>query len=187
MKPCTDSQILACQILTIYLPTKMKTSDYNAELDRLRLKIMNAKDSGEWSYVREAQQEMDEFLENNITDEDYDQKIRSINENISHFRREYCITSDRKPIRDAISEREAFIEKYAPKSFKLEELHNINIDGVDNRDYPDFSDAFLQDAMYEGRWLSERQVELINDNHSDWVHEHIFGNIDSYMWSDEDH
>ena len=165
----------------------MKTSDYNAELDRLRLKIMNAKDSGEWSYVREAQQEMDEFLENTISDEDYDNELEQIRIKIGNARKDYRVTSNRILIIVAIREREAFIEKYAPKLFKLEELHNINIDGVDDRDYPDFSDAFLQDAMYKGRWLSERQVELINDNHSDWVHEHIFGNIDSYMWSDEDH
>ena len=165
----------------------MTTADYNAELDRLRLKIMNAKDSRNYTLVREAQQEMDEFLENNITDEDYNNELEQIRIKIGNARKDYRVTSDRIPIRVAIHAREAFIEKYAPKSYVLSELHNVELDGVDTRDYPDFSDAYLQDAMYEGRWLSEHQINEINDNDSDWVHGHIFDNIDSYMWSDEDH
>ena len=88
--------------------------------------------------------------------------------------------------RVAIHAREAFIEKYAPKSYVLSELHNVELDGVDTRDYPDFANAFLQDAMYEGRWLSEYQINEINDKDSDWVHAKVHNNLDTYFYSDED-
>ena len=40
---------------------------------------------------------------------------------------------------------------------------NIEFEGVDNRDYPDFSDAFIVYAEYEdGTPLTEEECEALN-------------------------
>ena len=39
--------------------------------------------------------------------------------------------------------------------FDLNLIDDIEIDGIDMRDYPDFCDAFLLRATYKGKELSE--------------------------------
>jgi hypothetical protein len=52
-------------------------------------------------------------------------------------------------------------------------IEDIQIDGIDINDYPDFVDAFLGDAIWKdsGKELTDEELEDINDNHSDWVYE----------------
>ena len=53
----------------------------------------------------------------------------------------------------------------------LEELEDIEINGINTKDYPDFADAFLQDATLYGEDVPDSVIDYINDNHSDWVQE----------------
>ncbi len=48
----------------------------------------------------------------------------------------------------------------------------VVIDGVDTRDYPDFSDAYVGEAFFtDGEKLTEEQLEAVQENHADWVYE----------------
>lgn len=49
---------------------------------------------------------------------------------------------------------------------------SIEIDGVDRRDYPDFSDAYISAANYiDGTPLSDKEIEELDDQNNELVHE----------------
>lgn len=56
-------------------------------------------------------------------------------------------------------------------------ISNIQVDGVDTRDYPDFSDAYIVTADYGDREMSEEELDILNDD-GDYVweaaHDSIF-------------
>ena len=56
-------------------------------------------------------------------------------------------------------------------------IDNIEVDGIDTRDYPDFSDAFIASADYDGKPMTDEQLEELNED-SDFVYEcvqnHLF-------------
>ena len=56
--------------------------------------------------------------------------------------------------------------------FKL--VTNVSVDGVDTRDYPDFSDAFIESADYDGKPMSDEMLDEINSDHLDFVHECVY-------------
>lgn len=43
-------------------------------------------------------------------------------------------------------------------------LECIEFEGIDHSDYPDYVDAFISYAEYEGRPLTEYELEEINDD-----------------------
>ena len=48
----------------------------------------------------------------------------------------------------------------------------VQVDGVDSRDYPDFSDAFFSYAEYEnGVELSEEELSKLTDDNGDTLNE----------------
>jgi len=48
---------------------------------------------------------------------------------------------------------------------------SIEIDGIDGRDYPDFSDAFVSKANWDsGEPLSEDELNELQDQHSDLIY-----------------
>ena len=55
-------------------------------------------------------------------------------------------------------------------------ISSVEIDGIDMRDYPDFCDAFMTYAEYDGKEMTDEMIEYINDNHYDFVYEHIIDN-----------
>lgn len=56
----------------------------------------------------------------------------------------------------------------------------IEIDGVDMKDYPDFCDAYVSAALYKGEPMSEELLENLNENHSSFVYDHVFENASFY-------
>tara|TARA_R100000951_G_scaffold33959_1_gene29003 strand:- start:6723 stop:6908 length:186 start_codon:yes stop_codon:yes gene_type:complete len=56
-------------------------------------------------------------------------------------------------------------------------IDNIKIEGIDFKDYPDFCDAFISSAYYNGKPMTDDQLDEINDD-SDFVYEclqnHLF-------------
>jgi hypothetical protein len=51
---------------------------------------------------------------------------------------------------------------------------SIEIDGVDRRDYPDFSDAYISAANYmDGTPLSDKEIEDLDAQNNELVHEKI--------------
>lgn len=60
----------------------------------------------------------------------------------------------------------------------LNQIDNIEVDGIDTRDYPDFTDSFIGYADYKGKEMTDEQLDCLNDNYSDFVYEatmnHLF-------------
>ena len=44
------------------------------------------------------------------------------------------------------------------------QISNIEIDGLDHSDYPDFVDAFIMDALVDGRQATEDELDQMNDD-----------------------
>ena len=64
-------------------------------------------------------------------------------------------------------------------------VKNIEIDGVDSDDYPDFCDAFFSYAEYEdGTPLSDDELETLGDENPDLINnmasEHYTDNTSDY-------
>ena len=54
------------------------------------------------------------------------------------------------------------------------DVGSIEIEGIDGRDYPDFSDAFVSAANWDnGEPLSEDELNELQDQHSDLVYQII--------------
>lgn len=56
-------------------------------------------------------------------------------------------------------------------------IDNIEVDGIDAKDYPDFCEAFIVSADYDGKEMTEEQLDELNED-SDFVYEcvqnHLF-------------
>jgi hypothetical protein len=59
----------------------------------------------------------------------------------------------------------------------LSKIENMEFEGVDTSDYPDFVDAFLVSADIDGRELTEEEVDYLNDEHYEFVNESVFDSI----------
>jgi hypothetical protein len=44
------------------------------------------------------------------------------------------------------------------------QISNIEIDGLDMRDYPDFVDAYIMDARVDGRQATDEELDQMNDD-----------------------
>ena len=51
-------------------------------------------------------------------------------------------------------------------------IDNIEIDGIDTKDYPDFSNAYIVSADYDGVPMTDKQLDEINED-GDYVYGHI--------------
>lgn len=55
----------------------------------------------------------------------------------------------------------------------VKKLEDIEVDGIDFKDYPDFCDAFLVYATYEGRELTEQELDEVQEDNQEWFYEQI--------------
>ena len=51
-------------------------------------------------------------------------------------------------------------------------IDNIEIDGIDTKDYPDFSNAYIVSADYDGVPMTDKQLDELNED-GDYVYGHI--------------
>jgi len=58
----------------------------------------------------------------------------------------------------------------------LKKIDNVTVEGIDYMDAPDFCDAFISGADYDGKPMTEPQLEEINNN-SDFVYEAVLKKI----------
>ena len=47
---------------------------------------------------------------------------------------------------------------------EYKKIDNIEVDGIDTKDYPDFVDAFICAAHYDGKPMTDEQLEEINND-----------------------
>ena len=55
----------------------------------------------------------------------------------------------------------------------LNKIDNIEFDGIDTKDYPDFSDATILSADYDGREMTEEELDELNCEFPEFVHEQV--------------
>ena len=58
------------------------------------------------------------------------------------------------------------------KTMDYQKIDNIEIDGIDTKDYPDFCDAYISSADYDGVPMTDEQLDELNED-GDYVYEHI--------------
>ena len=51
-------------------------------------------------------------------------------------------------------------------------ISDVEVDGIDTADYPDFCDAFISYAEYEGREMTDKELDILN-NDGDFVYEAV--------------
>ena len=49
----------------------------------------------------------------------------------------------------------------------------IEIDNIKHWDYPDYVDAYISEADYNGKPMSDKMLDEINDNYPDFVYEQV--------------
>ena len=55
-------------------------------------------------------------------------------------------------------------------------ISNVELDGIDHSDYPDFCDAYIVSADYDGREMTDDEIEELN-NDSQFVHEKVWDHL----------
>jgi hypothetical protein len=55
-------------------------------------------------------------------------------------------------------------------------ISNIELDGIDYKDYPDFCDAYITAADYDGQPMTDEQLEEVNQDHG-FVYDAVFNHI----------
>lgn len=55
-------------------------------------------------------------------------------------------------------------------------IDNIELDGIDTKDYPDFSDAFIISADINGIPMTEEEIEELNED-GDFVHQAVLDHL----------
>ena len=55
----------------------------------------------------------------------------------------------------------------------LSRVSDIEFSGVDNNDYPDYSDAFIESAMYRGREMTQEEMDDLMDNYREFVYKKL--------------
>lgn len=55
-------------------------------------------------------------------------------------------------------------------------IDNIEVDGIDTKDYPDFCDAFIVSADYNSKPMTNKQINKLNED-TDFVYECVNNNL----------
>jgi len=58
----------------------------------------------------------------------------------------------------------------------LSQVEDVEIDGINPRDYPDFCDAFILEASYKGREMTDEELEALNED-SDFVYDKVMESL----------
>ena len=55
-------------------------------------------------------------------------------------------------------------------------IDNIELDGIDTNDYPDFCDAYIVFADYDGEAMTDAQIDILNEDHS-FIHDCVYNQL----------
>lgn len=56
----------------------------------------------------------------------------------------------------------------------LKKVSNIEFGGIDHTDHPDYSDAAVISADYDGKKMNDEQVDILNDRYPDFVYDKLW-------------
>lgn len=67
------------------------------------------------------------------------------------------------------------ISKLSIRPWMLKHIKVTSFDGINHRDYPDYCDAFIDEAYFKptGTCLTVDQLTQLQDDYSDWVYEEL--------------
>ena len=60
--------------------------------------------------------------------------------------------------------------------FDYSKISGVKVEGIDYNDYPDFCDAFISEADYDGEPMNDKQIEELNEDY-DFVYDEIIKHI----------
>lgn len=62
----------------------------------------------------------------------------------------------------------------------LDNICDVEVDGIDPKDYPDFCDAYISYAVWKdtGVELTEDELSELNDKHGEFVYKKVV----DYLW-----
>jgi hypothetical protein len=58
-------------------------------------------------------------------------------------------------------------------TFDYTKITNVQIDSIDMKDSPKFVDAFIASADYDGRPMTDSELDVLNED-TDYIHEQVF-------------
>ena len=56
-------------------------------------------------------------------------------------------------------------------------IENVEVDGIDTRDYPDFVDAFISYAEIDGEPLTDEQLYELTNEYPDLVYDLVINKL----------
>jgi hypothetical protein len=59
----------------------------------------------------------------------------------------------------------------------LKKIDNIEVDGIEHKDYPDYCDSYISSADYDGEPMTEEQIDDLNNNESQFVYDSVISHI----------
>jgi len=60
--------------------------------------------------------------------------------------------------------------------FDFKKITNVVLDGIHYWDYPDFCDAFIDSADYNGKEMTDEQLDELNEDY-ELIHELVWDNL----------
>jgi hypothetical protein len=63
------------------------------------------------------------------------------------------------------------------REIDTDKIDNIEFDGVDFEDYPDFCDAFVCSADMNGYAMSEAELNDLNENYQEFVYDKLIDSL----------
>jgi len=55
----------------------------------------------------------------------------------------------------------------------LSEVNDIEFSGIDNSDYPNYSDAFIESAIYKEREMTQEEIDELMDDYPEFVYNQL--------------
>lgn len=55
-------------------------------------------------------------------------------------------------------------------------IEDVELDGIDHKDHPDYVDAFICAGTYDGREMTDEELDILNDD-SDYVYDKVMQQI----------
>ena len=62
---------------------------------------------------------------------------------------------------------------------QIGQLEDVELDGVDFKDHPDYCDAYVESALFNGVELTDEQLDELNDSDEtrSWVNAHAYESL----------
>lgn len=61
--------------------------------------------------------------------------------------------------------------------YEASKIESITIEGVDTKDYPDFCDAYVYSCIYDGRELTDDELDELQEEQKELIYEYILDTL----------